>query len=282
MKIGKEIIDPFIIIGFLFTIIVTLLLLFLGIETITSTVFAMLGIIITLQIDQIARVEKNFQKNARYAELWQKLNSPSWLYPIINEIVDSVHTVIKGSEEEFELFSNSTKIELESCRNYLHDLGRGYLLTEYNNIEPIMHATEKSHFIIRAVSVSNVDDTFWKSSVGKRFWEANKKAIANGAKLERIFIYDTWRDKLKSTVEQQASIGANVSVYTVPRDQVPPNLRIDMTIIDENFMYEAVLNSDGVPIKNMFTINESDIIRTIKEFNMIKTLADKFTKGNET
>lgn len=280
MKIKKFRADPILVVGILFSILASLILYLIGLESISSTILALLGILITMQIDQIARLEHNFEKDNYYSKFLRKMDKPEWLFPLVAEIVDSMQLVAVDTTNN--TFTDSAKSQLEKCRNHIQDLGRGHLFTEYNDVQPIIFEAGKANTSIKAVSISNVDleHGFWNSPVGKRFWDANKKAVIKGARLERVFVYQEWNDGLEKVIKEQASFHKNVFIYVIPRENLPVELRIDMTVVDNRFMYAAVLNSDGIPIQNLYSTNQSEINNELNRFTMIRNLADEYNAEN--
>ena len=282
MKLRKLPIDSTLVVGALISLILSLIAFIISTEIITSTIICLLGIIITIQIDQIARIEQGLKKNTQYSQLWEKMEDPDWLFPLINEIADSTKSIISNNTNEH--FSNNTKSEIEKCRNHLQDLARGRMLTDYTDSEPVISAVKNAKLNIYGVSISNVDMTYWYSGVGKRFWTLNLKAAEANVKVERVFVYEKMVEPMRKIIEQQANANKNIHIYTIQREDVPADLRIDMTIVDNVFMYEAVLNSDGVPIQNLYSVNISEINRNLTRFNMIKNLSEEYhpetNKGN--
>ncbi|CAN2049704.1 hypothetical protein GMMP13_840010 [Candidatus Magnetomoraceae bacterium gMMP-13] len=273
----KNLIDPFTITGVSFSIIISFIIYINGLDTTASTLIGLLGITITLQIDQIARFERTQTANAQYGELLEKMEKIIWLYPLIQEIVHYTYKTFQETEDDY--FLNSAKMNMERCRNHLQNLSHGYLTVFFDEQEPLINATNKTKSSLRAISVVKIDGDFWQSSMGQRYWETNKQAIKRGVKLERIFIYDACTDELEKLVKKQVEAG--VKVYTVESAQVPPELRIDMIIFDVDFTYEAKLNSDGVPIENIFSINKSDINQKVNLFYRLRTFALERNNGDK-
>ena len=276
MKIKKHI-DPFLIIGVLISIIISLCLYLTGIEKITSITIALLCIIITLQIDQNSRNDQKLENALQFSSLLNKLNKNPGLNSLINEIATSYNSICENSK--FEFYKESAKIKLEDYRNFLHDLNSGYLKTSYYDINPLILATQNSCSTIRAVSIANVDLNFWLSTAGKRYWKTNIEAIEKGVKIERIFVYSELNKELKLLAKQQ--LDSNVSVYIVQSNTLTNNLLTDMIIYDDNFTYEAIVNSDGTPLYNKLSANKSDINNKIQMFNQIKNLAEEFHETDQ-
>ena len=188
---------------------------------------ALLGIIITLQIDLISRIEQTLHKNKHYFELGNKLESIPWLYSSIMSIINSTHIITSKSKHSF--FKKSVKYEIEKCRNLLNGIKEGYLKTDFSDIEPLIVALRETKNRVRAISVSNIDDEFWNSSIGKKFLNENIKAIQDrNIYIERIFIYDEWNVKLEKLIQKQVDIG--IKIFTISKRELPNNFCTDMII----------------------------------------------------
>ena len=273
MNYNQKVLDHFVIKGVLSSIIISLVLYITGVETISSIMVALLGVVITLQIDLISRIEQALHKNKQYFELGNKLESMPWLHSSILSIINSTNIIMSKSKNS--LFKESAKHEVEKCRNLLDEIKQGYLKTDFIDIDPLITALKETKNSLRAISVSNVDDKFWNSSIGKKFWNENIKAVQDrNVFIERIFIYDEWNKKLEELIQKQIDVGIKVSI--ISKSELPNNFCTDMIIYDEKFLYKAILNSNGIPIENLLSINKSDINHEIKNFNKTKNFAHDF------
>jgi hypothetical protein len=276
----NRVIDPFLIVGILISLLFALILYITGVETVQSTIFALLGIIISLHIDQISRSEKNTTKLMEHTQLIKKMEKHPWMSTVITEIVDSAEMVLRDTDNK--LFKEEVKLKLERCRDALQEASRGQLKAPLEHVDHFISATNAVQHQLRATSVSNVDidRRWWESPVGLRYWEAQKRALTKGVEIERIFIYEEWNSSIESVVHLQAREG--VKVHTISRDQIPVHLRIDMIIFDDAFTYEVRLSSDGLPLENIFSINTSDTNHKIKVFDQLRLMANEFMPENDT
>ena len=278
LKFNRMKVDPFLVGGVLVSIIIALLLVILNQEPLLCVTIALLGVVLTLQIEHIIGLDKGLEKHFRFTDLWHEVDSIPMLNKRIPEIVDSVKAIL--TSEKNELFLDYARRKLENTTNYFKSLALGYLTTPYNDIEPLLLATQRTKNYIRAVSVFRVDGWFWDSAIGQRYWGHSLDAIARSVQIERIFVCDTMKDELKALAKRQFEAG--VQVYTATRDQLPADLVQDMIIFDRDFTYRAIINADGVAVKNELSTNEADINQRISDFNRARGLADKFPDSTGT
>lgn len=267
----RKYLDPVLLTGVFTSILIAVALYLLGVETFQSTLVALLGTIITLQIDQIGRTESAIEKTRQYATSWQKLETSSWLKEYIEQIIEASYVV--GTSLRSDIFVESAKLEVESCRNNLQEMARGQLRTPDHRL--MLRATERAKERLRAISVSNPVEGFgwWTSPIGRRYWEANLEMLAKGVRIERIFVYDQLTDKLQDLVREQATAG--VEVFTCSSARLSNDLRVNSILFDESFVYELRVSADGKPLEHLCSVNASDISRKLRNYEAVKLLADK-------
>lgn len=270
MRFNKEI--ALLIGGVLLSIAIALLLYAFSHEPLISVTIALLAIVMTLQIEQILRLDKGLEKHTRHTNLWHMVDSNPMLKSLIPEIIESANTVL--TKPNTDLFINYGSYRLANVRNDFQSLAQGYLYTPYADIEPLLLATRRAKRNIRAVSVFRLDAWFWNSHLGKRYWTENQLAIGRGVIIERIFICEALDDKIRTLAKEQHDAG--VCVYTAVGDQIPKYLREDLIVFDDDFTYKALTNADGAAVENQLSINAADINKKIQDFSMAKTLADEF------
>lgn len=268
MNTRKDILDPIIIAGIILSVGVALLVRLTGIQKVEGLLIALLGIIITLQLDQIARLRRNQLLKERRSDIVAKMERVEWLSPLVGDIVDCAVKISTDNRNDH--FIKSAKFHVEKCKRYLKNLSDGYMSIPFDDQELLMASVNAVQKCMRSVSVGKNDEDFWISSNGKRYWNANLQAIGRrNVQIERIFIYDKMTDALQKVITQQEKAG--VKVYLVESSKAPPVLRIDMAIFDEDIAYEARLSSSGVAIENISII---DISEKIDKFNRLKACAN--------
>lgn len=185
-KIVKHI-DPILLGGVIGSLIISAWLWFLKITSPEiSTIIALLGIIITLQIDLGGRIEKNRVKGIDRDALLNDIESLPWLETMMFDIVKSCKNIFNSPSRQY--FYSQTKQQLELCKNHVQEIERGYLKTDYNDVLPLINAIASTKSILRTISVATLDVEFWNSAPGKKLWEANKSAIKRKVVIERIFV----------------------------------------------------------------------------------------------
>jgi hypothetical protein len=246
-------------------------------EPIYGFIVALITVVMSLQIDQIARTQEAIERARVDGVFGQKLRNTSWVRQLLEEVVDSA--AIIDDMPDNEVFVRRAKVAFEECKGSIGELARGRIRTkpeEYCQV--VIPMASKARKLIRGVAVMNPRNAFewWDTSQGKEYWKRNMKALGDGVHIERIFAYQAEQNRrmpegLQRLARSQAEEG--VKVFTVETAQLPPDLRVDLAIFDEDSMYELRLSADGEPLRYLCSKNPEDIRRRIGHFDIIKSYA---------
>ena len=195
MNIRKYIRYPIIIAGVALSIVIASILCLTGIGIVESLLIALLGIVISLQVDQIARFKRIQLTRERHSDLLGKMERVEWLSPLIGDVVNYVNKIYHDHRNDH--FTLSAKFHVDKCKRYLQNLSDGHMSIRFDDQELLMTSLNATQKHMRAVSVIRTVNDFWISSSGRRYWNANLQAIARrSVRIERIFIYDIMTDAL--------------------------------------------------------------------------------------
>ena len=270
----KRLFNPIVLIGTFASILLALGLYLSDQGEYNSTLIALVGIVITLQLDQVARTEEAVHRSGELGKLWQQIEDIAWLRVAILDIAKASRKV--SSQKNNEVFSEHARDKLSECRGYLQDLSRGRLQITYSDNHLMLSAISRTFKNLRAVSVQSPKTgySWWQFPIGKRYWEANFDALKRGVKVERIFVYEDWNDELEALASTQKEAG--VAVYKIEALRLTPATRINSILFDDAFMYELRLSSDGEPAAHFFSADDEDNRRQIREFKAIMDSSDVF------
>jgi hypothetical protein len=112
-----------------------------------------------------------------------------------------------------------------------------------------------------------VDLEWWLSPLGSKYWQRLQEAMRRGVHCERIFIFHDWNEDLDRLAREQA--GGGVHVLRVHRDKLPPHLRLDLIIWDDDCGYETRSNERGEGQWNYFTFQTEEISQLAISYNLI-------------
>lgn len=264
--------DPVLLIGLLLSLFIPSTVWLLNVSSIeTSTIFSFLGIIITLQIDQIFRLERNKYKGQKYSQLMKDLESIPWLENNIFEMSSSVANIFSDKNKSH--FFAQSKNHILMCKSIIQKIESGYLETPYDDVQPLIDSVESTDKIMRAISVTAIDVDFWNSAEGEKLWKANEDALRR-ISIERIFVLTQLTPDIEAVIQRHHESG--VDCYLVNEDKLRNSSIEDIIIFDEAMAYRAIVNAKGDPVKNSLSSNPIDIAQKIKHFNKIKTLSKKY------
>lgn len=241
-----------------------------------SLIVTLLGSVLALQLEAISRLESKSQREDRYSHLMASLESVPWMAPVIRNIADAACAM--SSEDDLRRLLPVARSKVEECSVEMQTLRMGQYRVRAEDVEVLFEQTEAARTIIRATSITHVDLSWWYSDVGRKYWEANRAAMARGVRIERVFVHDKWTPQLEQLADEQQDGG--VDVYIVAKDRLADDLRIDLIVWDQVFLYEIELNSDGVEIFNRYSVSQIDIDRRLRQFAVIKAAARRYSTGD--
>lgn len=268
--------DPVLVTGIVLSLVLGVLAYFLTNQQFTlGFVVGLLGLILSIQIEQISRLDARASHSDRHSSLMASLEKVSWLLPLVSEIAESAGRVV--SDDDLRQLAPIAREKLETCNASLQSLRMGQYRVPAEDVNVLFERTSTATKQILATSVEHVDLSWWRSEVGTNYLSKNREAIERGVEVERIFIYESLSDDLIEVASQHADAG--VTVLMVAKSQLRPEYRIDMIIWDESFAYEIELNSDGVEIANRYTVSPSDITRMLQHYSVVRSCAMPVTEA---
>lgn len=98
---------------------------------------------------------------------------------------------------------------------------------------------------------------WWDSEFGRRYWLANKAAIARGVKIDRVFIYEALDQRLLDFVESQCAAGVNACLIDV--NTVIASHRTNLAVFDDTCAWEARMDAYGHVTRNIFCYHTVDV-----------------------
>jgi hypothetical protein len=151
----------------------------------------------------------------------------------------------------------------------LHDLCDGRILRPRTDYEILMTSTVQCRRTMQAVTNVLAERPerglgWWNSDTGRRYWQANRRALDNGVRIERVFVYSTMTEELDRLIGEQVDAGVHVTV--VQAAALDPALWHNLVIWDGASAWEARLNAGGEIVGNIFTMNDGDLARLTSTF----------------
>ncbi len=195
-----------------------------------------------------------------------------WLSSVLDESVDAVRSI--DQEYRGTIAVDLCRKAFEDCLNQLRGLRHGHFDAPFDDNWLVYALTGRTEHSLLATSVEEVDLKWWLSAAGQTYWRLNIEALGRGVQIQRIFVYRTWTDDHEALVRRHHVQG--VHTLRVHRDQLSPDLRVDMIMWDELCGYESRVNSSGEAITNSYTFAKQELSRMLERFRMIESCAEEW------
>ncbi|MFC8257188.1 hypothetical protein ACFUNF_05960 [Streptomyces sp. NPDC057291] len=239
-----------------------------------ATFAGLLGITIALQVEAILQGRRAAETATRQQRLTVNIESIAWLPEVLDESLEAINKI----ENEFggTMAVNLAKKAFGDCLGQLRDLQRGKFYAPFVDHSLAFTLTEQTHNALLATSVEEVDLFWWQSATGQTYWRLHEDVLRRGVQVQRIFIYRTWTDDHATLARRQHAGG--VRTLRVNRDDLPPDLRVDMIMWDGLCGYESSVNSSGEAITNNYTFAKQDLTRMLDRYRMIESCAEQWPR----
>jgi len=233
-----------------------------------SVIAALMVTLLTLQVQSILSEADRSAQRSRQEELIAVMEQVEWLLPVLHQLAKSASIIDRK-------YGNTAAVAaarrlIGACAADLSQLERGSLVSEVDDATILIAEAERTRKSIRSTSLQSVDLEWWSSGPGRKYWEANKRAISRGIHVERIFIYSEW-SAVSALATEHAKAG--VEVLRVRVDSLPKSLLNDFIIWDSFCAYRNGYDSRSGQTLNYFMLESSDIQRVESDYASIRSLA---------
>lgn len=260
------------VVGTAATLVIAALLYFVDPNKSTSLICSLVAFAITLLLELISRLSELSRTVSRSLELLRIFASrPPWLFHLTEECVQAADKTLDTFDHE--ILHEAARRYLQSCRDNLDELSRGYMRVSADDKRLSLLAIRGTTKRIRAVSIVRTDLPTWFTPSGERYLAANEAAVGRGVRVERIFIHDQMSDDLLRLIRRLQAM--NSHVYLLKTERVPVEKRIDMVLFDDAFAVETRTNAEGVFVENQFSANISDIQKRSADFEFLLGIAEE-------
>lgn len=252
------------------TVVVAILVYFVTDDHFLLVIVAvMLGVVIALQIDGLARFERRSTREDKYSRIMAAAESVPWLPSVLEEIANAAHNIV--SRPKLQPLIDVAEKELERARQHLTTLQNGQFRADAADSTILFDQTDRAERIMLATFLQRFDLQWWSSELGRHYWSVNQQASERGVEIRRIFIYDEWTPELEQIVREQREAG--IEVMAVAGERVPRDCRVAMVIWDDRLVYQGELNSDGETINVIYSVSKADVDARLSQFNRIRSVA---------
>lgn len=252
--------DRVLVIGIIVSVVIALLLVLTGNDTILGLVVGLLSLIITLLLEVIARFNKLESLLAEAVTLSKILSDDSLQQPI-RDIVNYYESIAKYEHDEF---LRHTKASIEQCRAALQEIASGVVRNTPKGIQEAgFREFERVQRDVKAIHVDPMN--FWTGDWGRKYFAINQTALKRGVKVTRIFaLTDTAaRDNIETLKEQER---AGVRVLILDPGKVITEERL---IFDERILVYYEKYPDGSYKTENIVLDPIRVKRELKEFEQL-------------
>ncbi|MFY1616510.1 hypothetical protein [Micromonospora sp. WMMD736] len=259
--------DPVALVGITLSITLSVVLDLTGAASgVESLLAGLMGITISLLVDSLARAERRFH-------LRMLLDGPPWLAHTATEVAASMR---EATEQHA-----GTRVAVEAQRRYeqfrleAEQFAQGRIIRRGDEDEDLLGATRAC--VHRLDALTNVmprasgELSWWRSEIGRRYWEANVEALRRGVRVTRVFVYATLTEELSDLVGRQRAAGARVGL--LPFGAVGTHLLVNLTLWDSSSCWEARMTAHGEIGENQFSVNRADVERLTRVFDACASMA---------
>lgn len=271
MRTDNKVFDPFQIAGFVISTAISLILLILKQDTITSLILGLQLAMLTQLFDLQLRQANSEVRILESSVLTRKLFQDKWLLSHIREIVGNYFI---ANDVWFKQFGRKSKEAITECRGILHALSEGYMIISPRSPYTLGPdaISEYAKQSIKAIDLT--DASYWRTTFSENYWEAHKNAIKRGVKIIRVFVQP--RDSLKDisdVLEKQRDIG--IDVYFAAVEDIPVELIEDVFIMDDCVFSRSELTSDRRYREERITVDEVEVAQAVRRFHSLLRYTQK-------
>jgi hypothetical protein len=233
-----------------------------------AIIIGLLGIIITLLIEQIRTSVENREQVLNILALTQQVSDDEYLRARIESIVESFSTICNGKDQD--LFLKEGRRSLTSCRDSLKNLAEGtFLIDEERRMRILIDILEKARPEEKILATSYVDlGDWWKRDLGRRYLQANYEAVQRGVIIERIFIVRPGEQEVEAFIEEQRK--HNIIVRVVKESSVKPHLKENFFLVEDSILSYSEYSRDGQLVRGYISQDSRKHSEYREKFDLLR------------
>ncbi|GAB1640170.1 hypothetical protein [Krasilnikovia sp. MM14-A1259] len=106
---------------------------------------------------------------------------------------------------------------------------------------------------------------WWRSGPGLRYWAANLAALDRGVTIARVFICAEVDEQVRALLAEQRAAG--VDAVLVSREDVHPDLQVNLVLWDRRRAWTADMNAQGAIVQHVVSADERIVERLGEAFD---------------
>jgi hypothetical protein len=228
-----------------------------------ATFAAMLGAIVTLQVEAYLRDRRRAERETRIER-----------YPWLAEAIDEITASTSQIEEKYA----GTIAEKECLRIFddaklrLKRLESGHFEGRWDDHSPATELIESAKSSIWATSVARADLAWWLSAKSRPYWAAQLHALERGVEIRRVFIYDEWSTELEQLARSHHDAGVAVRVIN-EQDLDNEQLKNIIGVWDGSCALRVSYSLNNEPWAFDFIVEEAELREVTRQFTLIEGMS---------
>src|SRR5579884_2128845 len=177
-----------------------------SLKVLEAVAVSMGGIMITLLVDIIARVERRHSEEDEQARLAAMIRRVDGMFAKFEVLARAMATIEHGSHGP--AFKREAARHLDELARKLEELERQEMRVPVDDTELLFEQFERTTKTLHAVSIDALDSAWrWSNETGARYWSAHEAALEKGLQIERVFVYKILTSEFLDNVERQLDKG---------------------------------------------------------------------------
>lgn len=266
-----NLIDPIILIGLFVSVGISIFMVLMGNDSVTSLIIGLLSTIVTLLIDIVSRIQKA-ESTLLAANDLAKLFSKSKVSSDIRELAHNYDLIGMHRFEHYYKIANAQIIE---CKMRIRELASGNIYVQAKSLEEY---SAYMAFTDAQTSVKAVDfgePRFWLSESGQKYLKINQEAVKRRVKVTRIFAIDEKQENSKKILKDQMTAG--IQTLTI----IPERAKQEFMIIDNHIRIDVVFDSNGKYIGERIILDSAQVAEALERFDLLESFSKAVSEIQE-
>jgi len=219
-----KLLDRFVLAGISASVVLSLVLYIVGVDTVSSLIVGLLGTVLTMQVDLMGKTERAIARKDANTDLIGRIEQASGFQELLFEIIEYAFRVSNRISDEW--FRQRAVLEMERLKDFLQALSKGTLQTGPIDNDALILLMNQAKKQLVVTSPTSTDEDWWLSPRGRKFWQANIDAVQRGVGVTRIFLFEESTGNIQEVMQEQLLSGVNV--YGVRYADLPVDLRVSL------------------------------------------------------
>jgi hypothetical protein len=239
-----------------------------GVKLLVTICIGLLGAALCLQLEMLVALAERKRSQEGQQSLLESLEEFPELIPLFTRLAQAATTTLRKTKVEE--FRPRVATVLGDSYVSLQELAEGRF--RMNGIGTALHARFGKAAECLQGTTDEGDTVWWQRQSGREFFDLNRQLVARGIDVDRVWLLSGAPDEATRRLIDD-HFRANIGVYLVRTDRVPAELVVNMTMMDDAFLYEDIPNKLGEAVEVLYTENEVDCLRAAARFSELKAYA---------